>query len=776
MQPRTFMIKLVSVWLLALVFHSAQAEPDIFLPKGSFKYAVSPYIALYEDASRQLTIEDIVKNKYQLFFSPNHAESLKLGVSDSNFWLRFSVHNPFDEQREVVFSLSNSAFDLVEFYRLHADNSYEQFSPEDVNRNIRGGMLHFHTLRLRFEPKSTNTYLVKLHSTGLVTSHAMLMTRNQFIAGEQRYFLALGVSLGFSLMAIIGFLYIGMRFNLAVGKFSAAFCAVTIVYLLANLCVFRLFFGMDGPTSDKTAQLSLAALSMFHVLAASGLVAQRRHRLNINRFVYALGLISVPVGLILVFFVSRAALPSIAFSYVVASFVMGLFLALIDTRTSISQFALVGSYFFASISIALTLMTSYNLLPVSAISAWGEIIIPMGIAVCLMVAAIYQMPSYQQAQQPKPLEGIEGDVLVRLGLDMLAPANNLIAVNELFMDAYTGAPQQEFCQNNLQLSQELQHQALLISDLGLLQQGNFELLNDSHELQAMLNEVLQRVQPQATRKQIEIILNVDLGVPAYLWIDKIRFKVVLYEALSAALSLSAPGEMAIQIQPLTQASGVGLRIQLQLSHLMVRPEQVRKHFAVMQPQDELSARPPSQYWSCYLAGLLLTQMQASVEVESMTVQGACISLVFADVPAGTPVFLQQSMSQTQNLVGRSVLVVDDSATLRTIITRQTKRWGMRSFSTYSGKEALAMLRNQSTIGKNIEVLIVDQDLPLMNGITLAQRIAQDDNIVIKPKVIMLASLKPELMQEAEEASAIDILLTKPINHEHLLLSLLELTS
>ncbi len=71
-----------------------------------------------------------------------------------------------------------------------------------------------------------------------------------------------------------------------------------------------------------------------------------------------------------------------------------------------------------------------------------------------------------------------------------------------------------------------------------------------------------------------------------------------------------------------------------------------------------------------------------------------------------------------SLAGKRVLIVDDNATNRQILTRQALFWGMKPKAAASAREALEWLQNSETF----DIGILDMQMPQMDGITLASYI------------------------------------------------------
>lgn len=767
----------LSFCLLALLSTSALANSSIFLPKGSFDYTISPYISIYEDEHRELTIDDIVSLKYQLFFSPNHAQSLKLGISNSNFWFRFSITNPYEKPIESIFTLSDSDFDLVNIYQLDSQGGYQEITADDSRRSIRGGMMQFFTLQITAPPESTTTYLIQLHSLGLLTTHIALMSQDHFLKNEQHFFTVQGVVVGFFLMSCWGFLYTWRRFHLAISAYGMALSSIAIVYILANLGFLRIFTGIGGFAADKLAELSLATLYLLHIAAANSLTWRGPHKKFIRSSIYAIAFSALPLAAFIVIFFSQAAMPTIALLLVTSSLITALITSFCKSTTPSSQRWLQFSYYIMAVSVFILILTSYNLLAFDRFSAWGELIIPTALVISMVGATVYQLPSYKIAQQPKLLDGLDGDILAQLGQELLTPVNSIAGINNLLVDTPLSPQQRDLSLTLQQASTELLHIVQQVSDLGLLQNNQLELQPTSCNLVELTSGILHELQGISIHKQIEVILDIDSDIPSQLALDPIRLHSVLFNILQQAITYSGHGVLKVKLSRYNNKDSSGVRIQLHLPNITVRPEALRNSFKIMQHQVKQLARPLKHQWHLYLTRTLLKKFDAALEVESMTASGASINLTLPFTEEVTIATSNQDKPlYLDRLNGRSALIVDDSSSLRSMLVTQIKRWGVKSSSTYNAKETLAMLRTQSNLGTPYDFIIIDHDAPILDGMDLAERIQTDENIIHKPKILLLSNLSILSIKEDAQAAGVALLLSKPVNTEHLLQALLELAA
>lgn len=774
MKPLT-VFTFLSYILLSMLHSSALASNHIVLPKDSFDYTISPYISIYEDESRQLTIDDIASLKYQLFFSPNHAESLKLGISNSNFWFRFSITNPYNQPIESIFTLSDSDFDLVNIYQLDNQGGYQEITVEDSRRAIRGGMMQFFTLRIEAPPQSTTTYMMQLHSLGLLTTHIALMSQDHFLKNEQYFFTILGIAVGFLLMACWGFQYVWRHFNLTVAFYGMLLTMLAMTYMLANLGFLRIFAGFNGFSADKLAEFSLATIYLLHIAAANSLVWRGPHKNTIRRLIYGLALSALPLAILIIIFFSQSAMPAIATLLVISSLLTAVILSVSVSTTPKSQRWLQASYYFSAISVLILIFTSYNLLAFNRFSAWGEIIIPVAIVIALVAATVYQLPSYKKAQQEKPLDAIEGTVLTQIGQELLTPVNSVAVINNLLIDTPLSPQQRELNLTAQQASGELLHLAQQVADLGLLQDSQLDLHPETCNLIDLISSVLQSLQNLSVHKNIDLILDIDSNVPSNIIADCTRLRIVLTNILQQAITYSDHGTLTVKLSSYDANTTTTIRLQLHLPNISIRPETLRANFKAMQPQVKQLTRPLKHQWHLLLTRALLKKLNATLEVESMTSSGASINLT---LPLAKVKNIQDKEKQLylELLSTKSALVIDDSSSLRSMLTTQIKRWGLKASSTYSVKEGLAMLRTQANLGAPYNFVIIDHDLPVLDGLDLARRILADDNISVKPSILLLSNLNVISIKEDAFQAGVTLLLNKPVNTEHLLQALLELAT
>lgn len=768
MQPRPInrVLCLISLWLLSL---TAAASTPVLLPQDSFSYAITPYLAVYEDPSRQLSIDDMLQREQQLRFSPSHAMALKFSISDSNFWLRFSIVNPYADERQIVFTLSDSDFDLLQLYDISTPGQWQSLQ----NPTVRGGFIQTYAVLLEIPPHSTHSFMLQMHSRGLFNTQARLLSADQFILTEQLFFMLQGLSCGWILATLAFFAYLWQVHRHPLALAAAAYSVVVILYQAAAMGYLSVIWSDIPPlVTDKVGEVMLAVMSMTGTAATATLNWHGHHARTVRLSLLSLAAANPLFALLIMLMSPAAAMPLIALATLFSSLLAALLLLLFANANQTARRSLMSGHLIMGLGILLALLSSHNLLSLDAFTTWAPLLLPLLMLASLVLAL---MTLLSQAQQPEQQSGNElrlsPALMSQLSHELRTPINGVIGMNELLADTPLSLQQRDCCDTIALAGRDLLHIANEISDLARLQSGALELEKRPLRLSTLLSQLLSDFQQEAMRKQVELVLDINDDLPDCVMADPNRLQTVLRNLLARALAYTEQGEMSLHVTPYHVQQSQGVRIQVQLSSTIIRQEELRAAFQILQHQFPVPPGRQEKSWNLLLTRLLLEQMNAVLEVESMTTQGASLTL---SLPVGTGVCSPADNHHHADLSGRRILIVDDSASLRTVLERQVRRWGMKPDSTYSGKEALAMLRNQSNLGHPYDFVVIDHDMPMMSGLQLAERIQQDQDIVQKPAQLMLTGLNITAVRDEALAAGIELLLSKPADTERLREALLEL--
>ena len=758
------------VWLTFLLLALSgisHANSPVLIPNESFDYGVTPYVSIFEDRSASLTISQMLTSQRQLRFSLSHADKLKFGLTDSAYWLRISVSNPYKHERQVVLSLSNPDLGQVTLYDLSDDNEPQTYSR--YTRQRIGGYIQAFPFLLEIPTETTNVYLIRVQSDSILNTEVRLASIDNFLFNEQWDYVIQGLALGWILATLLYFLHVYHQQKMLLALAAASYCATVLVFLPGWTGLAGMVINIGREAMAYTSYLALALSAVAHAFTVYSLGWRNK---KIEKLIIYISIAYLVVNLAVITLLGTALQFFLALSLVFYGLFTSLLLIFAPSNHLAAQRYLAYGAVGLTAGLVLTLLTIQNLLAMEFLHDWAILLLPAWL-ITSMVAAIIKVSnkSHKTANAISDDLTITPAMLSHLSHELRSPINGVIGMSELMNDTPLSNNQRDFLDTISQAGRELLHVVNQVSDLGKVQDNRLaELEKNPVDIRGLLNTTLQHFQQESVRKQMELVIDVDDQVPQSMLGDKVHLQSLLHTILNKSLAYGEHGELTLAAQLYNTTHTSGLMLQLRMNSHIARHEELKHSLQLLQPDHAIFSRDLEKQWNMLVLRKVMKRMKATLEIENFSMQGASLSLY---LPLETDQTIHPELHD-DSLIGQRILVVDDNATVRNVIEKQLKRLGVRPESTYSGKEALAMMRNQCTIGEPFDLAIIDHDMPLMNGLQLSERIMSDADISTKPARLMLTGMSISQVREEALKSGIQKLLAKPADPEQLRLAILSL--
>lgn len=119
------------------------------------------------------------------------------------------------------------------------------------------------------------------------------------------------------------------------------------------------------------------------------------------------------------------------------------------------------------------------------------------------------------------------------------------------------------------------------------------------------------------------------------------------------------------------------------------------------------------------------------------------------------------------LAGILTLVVDDNATNRKILAQMVRSWGLEATTALDVDSACDELRRAKQLGRPIQLVLSDVQMPDADGFDLARALQQDSSLGHPVTILLTSGGHPGDHERLAKAGVADCLV-KPVKHSELL--------
>lgn len=364
----------------------------------------------------------------------------------------------------------------------------------------------------------------------------------------------------------------------------------------------------------------------------------------------------------------------------------------------------------------------------------------------------------------------KSEFLATMSHEIRTPMNGVLGMTELLLGSGLTPRQQRLAETAYRSAESLLGVINNILDFSKIEAGHLDLSEEDVELRALFDDTLEMLASQAHQKKIELLADLSTDLMPRIRCDATRLRQIVVNLLGNAIKFTAEGEVRLRATTQTASSGdVRLLIDVSDTGPGIAAEKQHQIFdAFVQADSSATRRFGGTGLGLTITHRLVELMGGTISLDSHPGEGARFSV---SIPVRHPLQPVEAV-KIRSMSGLRVLIVDDNGTNREILCNQTSAWGMRADCASDAGEALALARRRASEGTPHDFMVLDWQMPGMDGIDLLDALKRDP-LISPATVIMLSSAGDDEVARQARSRGVDCYLTKPVRQDRLLGCLLD---
>ena len=331
--------------------------------------------------------------------------------------------------------------------------------------------------------------------------------------------------------------------------------------------------------------------------------------------------------------------------------------------------------------------------------------------------------------------------LANMSHELRTPLNAIIGITEMVMEDAEDSGDRSLREPLERIARAGKHLLQLINDvldLSKIEAGKLEVNYEPVDLASLVGDVIGEAETLAAKNANRLSVDCPPNIGA-VHSDPTRLRQIMLNLLSNACKFTENGSVSLSVARSREDGNDWISMRVDDTGIGMTSEQLGKLFQEFSQADSSTTR---KYGGTGL-GLAISDrlcrlMGGSIDVKSEPGVGTTFSVRLpaeqAGVPEAAPIEMAPTPTGYATERTNKVLVIDDDATVRSLMRRYLSREGFEVVTADGGREGLEFARDLHP-----SVITLDVFMPDMDGWSVLQAIKQDAELSRIPVIMMTIS-------------------------------------
>jgi CheY-like chemotaxis protein/anti-sigma regulatory factor (Ser/Thr protein kinase) len=328
----------------------------------------------------------------------------------------------------------------------------------------------------------------------------------------------------------------------------------------------------------------------------------------------------------------------------------------------------------------------------------------------------------------------KSEFLANMSHEIRTPMNGVLGMAELLAKTRLDARQKTFIDIIVKSGNALLTIINDILDFSKIDAGQMSLRKMAFDPVEAIEDVATLLSSHASEKDIELLVRVSPAIPPMVLGDAGRFRQVVTNLVGNAVKFTERGHVLVDVAYKTNDGEPMISVRVEDTGIGIPEEKVDTIFEKFSQADASSTRRhEGTGLGLAITTGLVDLFGGYIEVESEWGKGSAFTV---HLPLPPAVVRSDPKFVPVNVKGAHILVIDDNEINRRILTEQLAMWGFDGVAVEDGRTGIAMLEAAFEMQLPVDAVILDYQMPEINGADVARLIRSDSRFVDLPLIFL----------------------------------------